>query len=148
MGKQIKALETAITENKEKLTAYHAYAPEEMFLFKGEEQFSVSEFYFLNQHHRFLLAFLLFPAVDASGNVFAVGVSGGVLALPEVVVDSVDAPGSWLSVLPNRGHCCPMACKLHCHRILYPSDFEILKPPHTVAQTVAPPFSLFQWTNS
>ena len=45
MGKQIKALETAVAEKKEKLTAYHAYAPEEIFLFKGEEQFSVLDFW-------------------------------------------------------------------------------------------------------
>ena len=45
MGKQINALETAVAEKKKKLTAYHAYAPEEMFLFKGEEQFSVLDFW-------------------------------------------------------------------------------------------------------
>ena len=41
-----------------------------------------------------LLAFLFVPAVDASGDAFAVGVSGGVFTLPEVVVDLVDAPGA------------------------------------------------------
>ena len=45
MGRQIKALEVAVAQKKEELTAYHAYAPEEMFLFKGEEQFSVLDFW-------------------------------------------------------------------------------------------------------
>ena len=39
-------------------------------------------FYCLDQRCQFFLAFLFTPAVDASGDAFAVGVSGGVLALP------------------------------------------------------------------
>ena len=41
-------------------------------------------FHFLNHDRQFLLAFLLVPTVDTSGDAFAVGVSGSVFALPEV----------------------------------------------------------------
>lgn len=45
MGRKIKSLELDVAKRKEKLTAYHAYAPEEMFFLKNEEQFSVLDFW-------------------------------------------------------------------------------------------------------
>ena len=45
MGRKIKALELDVAKWKEELTAYHAYEPEEMFLLKGKEQFSVLDFW-------------------------------------------------------------------------------------------------------
>lgn len=45
MGEKIKALEMAVAQRKEKLTAYHAYLPEEKFLHKGKELFSVLDFW-------------------------------------------------------------------------------------------------------
>jgi hypothetical protein len=45
MGKFIKALEDDVAKRKENLTAYHAYVPEEKFFHKGEELFSVLDFW-------------------------------------------------------------------------------------------------------
>ena len=45
MGRKIKALEIAVAKRKEELTAYHSYSPEEMFRHKGQELFSVLEFW-------------------------------------------------------------------------------------------------------
>ena len=45
MGKKIKALEIDVAKRKEKLTAYHAYAPDEMFHHKGQDLFSVLDFW-------------------------------------------------------------------------------------------------------
>ena len=45
MGQKIKALEIDVAKRKEKLTAYHAYAPDEMFHHKGQYLFSVLDFW-------------------------------------------------------------------------------------------------------
>lgn len=45
MGKYIKVLEMDVAQRKEKLTAYHSYSPEEMFIHKGKELCSVLEFW-------------------------------------------------------------------------------------------------------
>lgn len=45
MGKKMKALEMDVAARKEKLTAYHSYAPEEMFQHKGNDLFSVLDFW-------------------------------------------------------------------------------------------------------
>ena len=45
MGRKIKALEIDVAKKKEKLTAYHSYAPEEMFQLKGQELCSVLDFW-------------------------------------------------------------------------------------------------------
>ena len=45
MGRKIKALEIVVAQRKEKLTAYHAYSPDEKFLHKGEALFSVLDFW-------------------------------------------------------------------------------------------------------
>lgn len=45
MGKHIKALEIDVAQRKEKLTAYHSYAPEEMFVHKNKKLFSVQDFW-------------------------------------------------------------------------------------------------------
>ena len=45
MGKYIKALEMDVAQRKAKLTAYHSYLPEEKFLHKGKELFSVLDFW-------------------------------------------------------------------------------------------------------
>lgn len=45
MGKYIEELEADVAQRKEKLTAYHAYAPEEQFVHKGRELFSVLDFW-------------------------------------------------------------------------------------------------------
>ena len=45
MGKQIKELETIVAKRRERLTAYHAYAPDEMFQYKGDSVFSVLDFW-------------------------------------------------------------------------------------------------------
>ena len=45
MGRKIKALEFDVAKRKEELTAYHSYSPEEMFRHKGQELFSVLDFW-------------------------------------------------------------------------------------------------------
>ena len=45
MGRKIKALEFDVAKRKEILTAYHSYSPEEMFQYKGQELFSVLDFW-------------------------------------------------------------------------------------------------------
>lgn len=45
MGKYIKALEEDVAQRKARLTAYHSYSPEEQFRHKGEELFSVLDFW-------------------------------------------------------------------------------------------------------
>ena len=45
MGKSIKALEELVAQQKGKLTAYHAYLPEEQFQHKGQAVFSVLDFW-------------------------------------------------------------------------------------------------------
>lgn len=45
MGKYIKALEEDVALRKAKLTTYHSYSPEEQFRHRGEELFSVLDFW-------------------------------------------------------------------------------------------------------
>ena len=45
MGKYIKELELAVAQQKRNLTQYHAYTPNEKFVFHKEEQFSVLDFW-------------------------------------------------------------------------------------------------------
>ena len=45
MGEYVKALEKKVAQEKEKLTAYYSYLPEEMFRHKGNELFSVLDFW-------------------------------------------------------------------------------------------------------
>lgn len=45
MDKHTEAQEAAVARNREKLTAYHAYAPEEQFRHRGEALFSVLDFW-------------------------------------------------------------------------------------------------------
>lgn len=49
-----------------------------------------------------MLTFLFGWCIDIPGNALAVGISGGVLALPEVVIDLVKTAGTALTVL-ERG---------------------------------------------
>ena len=45
MGEYVKALEKKVAQEKEKLTAYYSFLPEEMFSHKGTELFSVLDFW-------------------------------------------------------------------------------------------------------
>lgn len=45
MGKKIVALEMDVAQRKQELSAYHSYAPEEMFTHKDRELFSVLDFW-------------------------------------------------------------------------------------------------------
>ena len=45
MGRKMKALELDVAKRKAELTAYHSYSPEEMFRHKGQELFSVLDFW-------------------------------------------------------------------------------------------------------
>lgn len=45
MGRKIKALEIDVAQRKQKLTAYHAYSPDEKFFHKGKELCSVLDFW-------------------------------------------------------------------------------------------------------
>ena len=45
MGKYIKALEAAVAREKERLTEYHSYLPDEMFVSNGETVFSVLDYW-------------------------------------------------------------------------------------------------------
>lgn len=45
MGKYIKELETVVAQRKKMLTEYHAFTPDEKFLYNEQEQFSVLDFW-------------------------------------------------------------------------------------------------------
>ena len=54
--------------------------------------------HFLNHNRQFFFAFFTGFGVDIAGDPFAVGISGRVFALPEMVVELVDAAGACFAV--------------------------------------------------
>ena len=56
-------------------------------------------FHFLNHDRQFFFAFFTGFGIDVTGDSLAVGISGRVFSLPEVVVKLVDAAGACLSIL-------------------------------------------------
>ena len=55
--------------------------------------------HFLDHGGEFFFAIFTSLSIDIAGNSFAVGISWGVFALPEVVVELVDAAGACFAVL-------------------------------------------------